>query len=157
MRKSVLDLFAGEKGVSALPVILIVSGIIIEVFIAVVAVSNLFSNSTASAQLSVEALEAAESGAEDAIIRVLRLGECSPGAVGCYPLTYTLTIGNREACVNIVDAVLGDGSITVISRGAAFTRVRAIQVELAISAITRKLEVQSFAEVEVPDTFEECS
>lgn len=146
-----------KRGVSALPIILIVSGIIIEVFVAVVAVSSLFSNSTLSTQLSVEAIEAAESGAQDAIIRIIRLGECSPGGAGCYPATYSLTVGGRDACINIIDDTLGDGSIRVISRGAAFTRVRAIQVDLAINEDTQVLETQSFQEIEVPDSFIECS
>src|SRR3989344_3732313 len=58
------------KGISALPTVLLISGIIFEVVVAGLAVARLSSRGLLGEQLSVEALKAAESGAHDAISRV---------------------------------------------------------------------------------------
>ena len=90
-----------------MPMVLLISGIILEVVIAGLAISKLFGQSLLSEQLSVEALKTAESGAHDAIIRVTdRLADCPDSATyndsAAYcPSLYSLTVGEREACVSI--------------------------------------------------------
>src|SRR3990167_7174152 len=61
---------SSKQGISALPTILLLSGIILEVVIAGLTVAYFFNRSLLSEQLSTEALKAAESGAHDAISRV---------------------------------------------------------------------------------------
>ncbi|MDP3953561.1 MAG: hypothetical protein Q8P99_01955 [bacterium] len=153
--------FSGNKGISALPMILLISGIILEVVVAGLVVSQLFSQSILSEQLSVEALKAAESGAQDAIIRVTDyLADCPDSATyndtAAYcPSLYSLSVGDRETCVSIGN--IASGQMTIYSRGQAFTREKTIQAVLGVSVSEAKVEVQSFKEVATPDTiFDTC-
>ena len=86
------------KGLSALPTILLISGIILEVVIAGLSVSQSFNKSVMSEKLSIEALKIAESGAQDAIMRVNDYMDCP--SEYC-PSLYSLTVGSGEACVSI--------------------------------------------------------
>lgn len=136
-----------------MPTILLLSGIILEVVLAGLAVSQLFSSSILNEQLSIQALKAAESGAHDAIIRINDYINC-PNATYC-PSTYTLIIGNHSACVNIGSIV--SGQMTIRSKGTAFTREKTIKVVLGIITNEAKVEVQSFKEIENPGDFTSCS
>lgn len=157
-----MNQFRKDKGISALPVILLISGIILEVVVAGLVVSQLFSQSLVSEQLSVEALKAAESGAHDAIIRVNDfLADCPDSATyndaSAYcPSLYSLTVGGRNACVSI--GAVTNGTITIYSRGQAFTREKTIKAVLGVSVSDAKVEVQSFAEVVTPaNVFDNCT
>jgi len=141
-----------KKGVSALPTILLVSGIIMEVVIAGLVVSQLFSNSLLSEQLATEALEVAKSGAQDAVNRVTSYINC-PDAVYC-PSTYTVTVGSRSACVNI--GSISSEIMTIYSKGTAFTREKTVEAVLGISTSEAAVTVHSFKEIETPDGFISC-
>src|SRR3989344_4776124 len=93
------------RGVSALPTILLLAGIILEVVVAGLAVAQLSNRGLLSEQLSIEALRAAESGAHDAISRVNDYIDCpdyastGPSDVNnanwkC-PSLYTLTVNEN--------------------------------------------------------------
>jgi len=142
------------KGMSALPVILLISGIILELVIAGVIISQLSGQSLFSEQLSVEALAVAEAGAQDAIIRVTDyLSEC-PDATYC-PSLYALTVGSREACVSI--GSISGGQMTIYSRGQAFNREKTVEAVLGVSVSDAKVEVQSFKEIATPaGVFDSC-
>ncbi|MBI2011080.1 MAG: hypothetical protein HYS89_02560 [Candidatus Colwellbacteria bacterium] len=130
------------KGVSALPVILLVSMIILELAIAVALTASSLSNTFYGERMASEALSAARAGAEDAIIRVIRYKNCP--TTGC-PASYTVTVGSRTADVTIASD--GSGHITINSTGAAFTRKKKVQVILGVNSSTGEVKLQSFAEV----------
>ena len=141
------------KGASALPSMLLISGIILEVVIAGLVVSQLFSKGLLGERLSLEALKAAESGAYDAILRVRSYINC-PDATYC-PSLYTISVGERSACVSI--GSISDGQMTINSRGSAFTRQKTLQAVLDISTSDARVDVQLFREVETPSgIFDSC-
>lgn len=142
-----------SRGASALPVVLLISGIILEVVVAGLAVAQFFSNSSAAEQLSIGALEAAESGASDAILRVTSYINC-PDTDYC-PSSYSLSVGTYSACVNI--GSISGGEMTIHSKGIAFTRERTIEAVLEVSTSTARVNVNSFKEVETPESFTSCS
>lgn len=142
------------RGISALPIVLLLSGIILEVAVAGLAVSHFFNKSLSSEQLSIEASKAAESGAHDAISRVNDYINCPDSvtyndANAKCPSLYKFTVnGDRTACVSI--GAISGGQMTVLSRGSAFTRHKTAEVVLGVGTTTATVEVRSFKEVETP-------
>jgi len=132
-----------NKGFSALPTVLVISMIIVEVAVVSVVLANVFSNTRFSERLAAEAYSAARSGAQDGILRVIRYKNC-PMTPGC-PASYSLEVGNRSASVSITDN--GDGTITVQSTGSAFSRNKSVEAVLGVSANTGKVSIQSLKEV----------
>ena len=156
-----------EQGISALPTILMLSGIILEVVVAGLVVAYFFNRSLLSEQLSVEAMKAAESGAHDAISRINDYINCPDSttyndtAAKCPDVYEYFFIDSSEpsqdriACVAIGN--ITGGKITIYSRGTAFTRNKTIEVILGIATTTATVEVQSFKEVEIPlGVFNDC-
>jgi len=141
-----------EKGASALPVVLLISGIIMEVVVSGLIVAQLLSGSLLSEQLATEALNIARSGAQDGVNRVLSYMDC-PNPVYC-PAAYQVTIGSRYACVNI--SVSGD-LITILSQSSVLTREKTVEVVLGVSEAEGRATVQSFKEIESPASPVSCS
>ena len=150
---------SSKQGISALPTILLLSGIILEVVIAGLTVAYFFNRSLLSEQLSTEALKAAESGAHDAISRVNDFINCPDSqtynASSSCPSLYKYTFidsseadQDRIACVSI-GSITG-GKMTIYSRGTAFTRNKTIETILGIATTTATVDVQSFKEIETP-------
>jgi len=147
-----------NSGISALPTILLLSGIILEVVVAGLTVSQLFSQSAMGERLSTEALKAAESGAHDAISKVRDYVNC-PDVTYCpslYELVVNEDLDNRVACVSISTI---SGGIKILSRGRALNRYVTVEVQMAISTTPPSVEVQSFKEIETPSdgTFDSCA
>ena len=142
------------KGVSALPTVLLLSAIILEVVVGGLAIAHFLSNSLLSEQLSIEALKAAESGAHDAISRINDYINCpdsgtyNDASAKC-PSLYKFTVnGDRTVCVSI--GTISGGEMTIRSRGSAFTRRKTIEAVLGVATTTATVEVQSFKEIETP-------
>ena len=141
-----------SKGASALPVILLVSGIIMEVVVAGLVVAQLFSSSLLSQQFATEALAVAKTGAQDAVNRVTSYVDC-PDATYC-PSTYTVTVGGRSACVNIGE--IASNEMTIHSQSTVLTRQKTVEAVLIIDTSNAQVTVKTFKEVEEPDGFTSC-
>lgn len=142
-----------QSGAATLPVILLISGIVIELAIAGIVVSALLTNTVFSSRLSAEALAAARAGAQDAIIKIIRdknFAAPSPG--------YSLSIiANRTSAQIIVcrdwktvatpcdTANLGLDEITSI--GTALTRKKKIKAVVGVDPSSGKISVVSFGEI----------
>ena len=70
-----------QSGAVTLPVILLISGTVMELAIAGVVISALLSNTVFSSRLSAEALAAARAGAQDAIIKIIRYKNCNAASL----------------------------------------------------------------------------
>ena len=134
-----------QKGASALPVILLVSGIIMEVVIAGLVVAQLLSNSLLAEQLSTEALNVARSGAQDAVNRVMSYMDC-PDDTYC-PAAYEVTVDNRTACVSISES---NGIMTIRSQSNILTREKTVEALVSVKVDEAAVTVQSFKEIESP-------
>jgi len=130
-------------GIAALPTILLISSILVEVVVVGVVLANALNNSRFSERVAAEAYAAANAGAEDAILRIIRYKNC-PATPGC-PSSYSLAVGSRSADVSIVDS--GGGVITIQSTGTASMRKKKIEVILGASSNTGEVSLQSFREV----------
>jgi predicted metalloprotease len=140
-------------GAAALPSILLLSGIIAEIILAVIVVAGLFSRSGFGARLSAEATAAAYAGAEDGIYRILRGDSTVLVSLYSYSIFFNpeqtrsaeVTIRRIEGCSSSV--AFCDYSIA--SEGKAFLSNRKVEAVLSVDPLTRQIEVRSFKEIEV--------
>ena len=145
-----------HAGIATLPVILLISGIVMELTIAGVIIASLITSTIFSERLSAEALAAARSGAQDAIVKIIRYN-CSSFISGCpsenpdSPDVVVLA-ENRTAEVYIAAKTpIGDGvRFTVSSVGIAATNKKKIEALVEVSASSGKVSVVSFKEVPLP-------
>lgn len=126
------------SGISALPTILIVSAIIIEIAVTGVVLASVLSNTRFSDRLATEALGVARAGAQDVMLQVIR-------EKGCPSSLSDLTVGSRTAERTCYDNTVG--GITIRSTGSAFTRKKKIEVVLRVDPTTGKVSLKSFKEV----------
>lgn len=126
-----------NKGISALPTVLIISMVIIEVAVIGVILANIFNNTRFGERLAAEAYGAARSGAQDAILKVVRIKTC--------PDDFSLAVGLRTADVTCTDN--GSGIITIDSGGSAFLRNKSIRVVLEVDSDTGEVSIRSIKEV----------
>lgn len=135
-----------QSGAVTLPVILLISGTVMELAIAGVVISALLSNTVFSSRLSAEALAAARAGAQDAIIKIIRYKNCNATSCGG-AVPYTITVGPRTtADVSLVEDVINH-TLTVNSTGTALTRKKKIQAVVGIDPSSGKTSVVSLKEV----------
>lgn len=133
-----------NTGVAALPMILLISAIIIEIAVISVVLATTLNNTRFSDRLGTEALSAARAGAHDAMIRVVRFKDCPSDPNPECPAMYSLNVGSRSADVTIST---GAGLVTIISTGKALSREKRVQVILGVDSVTGEVSLQSFKEI----------
>lgn len=143
------------KGVAALPVILLISAIIIELVVASAFLAFSFSTGSYGTQLAAESLFAARAGSDDAMYRVIK-NDISPGTT---MYNFSVTIGPRTVTSEVViekDPVdLGSCSTAwgcrfrVRSKGKSFIRERKVELILSVDSTTREIKKESFKEIEI--------
>ena len=134
-----------RKGQAALPTIVLLGGLMVEVVIAGALVVFLFNNSTYGTRLSIEAFGVAHSGIQDALLKISldkNLNILSPG--------YSLSI-NSISSANIVverDPIdLGVGKTRITSVGTTLIRSRKLQAILNINNTTGSMKIESLSEI----------
>jgi hypothetical protein len=131
-----------NKGISALPMVLVISMVIIEVSVISVILANTFNNTRVGQRLAAEAYYAARSGANDGILRVLRYQD-SPSVPEC-PDSYELMVGSRVA--NVCMSTEGD-NVIVESTGSAFFSSKKVEATIEIDPDSSEISIVSFKEV----------
>jgi hypothetical protein len=140
------------NGVAALPVILLISGIIIEVIAASAFLAFSFSSGSFGTLLAIESFFGARTGIDDAFYRVVKNN---------YPSSYSLTTTTGAHTVVIDVTVEKDpidlGSCSpawgcryrIYSLGRVLFRERKMELILAVDPNTREIRRESFKEVEI--------
>lgn len=90
---------------------------------------------------SKKALTVAETGAEDAFIRVVRNKRCNEGGTPACS-SYTLTLTDGTATITVT----GSGSKTIVSQGTVGNKTRKIQVDVSFDS-NNKATKTGWAEV----------
>lgn len=135
------------RGQMALPVIILISGIIMEIAIAIAFVSHFASTSGLGDKLSVRALSVAQAGIRDASIKIARDKNFVPS-----PNPYNLTVGDDTVSIS-VEKNPGDlptGSHRVTATAVAGSRQRRLVGILSVDATTGKVITQSIKEEAIP-------
>jgi len=131
-----------RRAVAALPSIIIMGSIILEIAVVGAFLAYLFSQSGYGLRLSAEALNAARAGAQDAILRVVRNKDFSSSG-------YTLTNNGRDATVVVLASTPTSGFTTVTSDASALSRRKKIKVVLTIDSLTGKVDIISYEEITI--------
>jgi len=133
-----------SKGQTALPTIILISGLIVEFAVAAVFINYFFSTSSLGEKLASRALAAAKAGIEDATIKLARDKEFLPSA-------YNLSIDNDTATVSLsrqIDAY-NNYLITIDAIGTAGSRQRKLEAIIVVNRLTGQLNLQSLSEKSV--------
>lgn len=133
-----------NKGIAALPTILLLGGLAIEIIIALTVTSTVFVESEFGSKLSNDALLAANGGIDDAIMRVVLDKNFTSNL-------YTVNLGNYSADITACkDApCIDNGKHKITSTGNAQTRRRKLEAILDVDSITGEVRLQSLKEVQL--------
>jgi len=129
-------------GQAALPIILFISGIIIEIAIAGAFVTFFSGASIYGERLSARALAAAEAGIRDAQMKIVR-------NKGLGATSYSLPVGVDSTSVIVAQTVDNPNNLyiyTISSTGTALSRQKKLVATLVVSQITGLAKLQSLVE-----------
>lgn len=139
IRHSPNSKFSGQRGVMALPSIIVISLLVLIAGIGI-ASSGFFENLMSYGEIgSKKSLLAAEAGAEDAFERLTRDKDCS----SC--LSYSLSFD--DATTNIIVSNSGANQKTITSEGNYRGKKRKVQVVVDFDSITDKATQTSWQEI----------
>jgi len=139
--------FATSRGQMSLPVILIISGVFVEIAIAGAFIVGFMISSGQGERLSVRAIAAAEAGIRDSFIKIARdkdfLPEINP---------YVFTVNEDSASVFVEKTPLDANytSYQITATGIAGTRQRKLTASLLVDNNTGETKLQSAEETVIP-------
>lgn len=140
------------NGVAALPAMLLIGGIIVEISIAGAFISYLFSQSSFGIKLSEEALSFAQSGIQDAIIKIIRNKDFFSAS------GYDITIANKTAHIVVckdsksISAncdTINTGKNEITSTGSILVKKRKIRAIVNINSNTGEVKIESIGEIQL--------
>lgn len=131
-----------NNGQAALPMVLIIGGVLFEIAVGLTFIVFLLLNSGLGERLSAEALGVAQAGLADAFIKIARDKNFSSAG-------FTVPIDNRTATVTVVRDVsnLAFERKTVTSIGSAGARQKKLQAVLVIVSNSGKIDLESVNEI----------
>ncbi|HDH31542.1 MAG TPA: hypothetical protein ENH26_02075 [Candidatus Wolfebacteria bacterium] len=144
-----------NKGIIALPTMLLIGGVIVEIGIAGLLVSYFLIQSNLGIRLSAEALAVARSGTQDAIIKIIRDKNFTSGS------PYSLTVGEWSAQIIVckdsrtISTACDDldpsnkGKHEITSLGIVQKKQRKIQTILNVNSATGEVNVESIEEIAI--------
>jgi uncharacterized protein (UPF0333 family) len=134
-----------KNGQIALPFVLLIGGIIIEIVIAGSFISFFVSAVSLGEQLSVRALSAANTGIYDATMKISSNKEFGAGVEG---ISYNIEVGNDTAVVEVSRSVDPKNFYlyTIESTATSRSRERKIVAELVVDQTTGQLSLKSIEE-----------
>ena len=133
-----------KNGQIALPFILLVSGIIVEITIAGSFVTYFLATSGLGERLSLRASAAAHSGIRDAMIKISRDKDYASA-----PQNYELDVGDDTASVSVSrtsDDPQDSYIYTIASTATASSRKRKLEATVIVSQTTGFIQLQSLSE-----------
>lgn len=130
---------------TALPTLLVMSSVIVEIAIAVALAAYLLSNSSASARYGAEALAAANSGAQDAAIRIARDKSYSSSG-------YTISVGSSTATIVVQtntgkDGAAASGKSRILATGTTRLFSKKLEIVYSINDTTGEMTLESYDEI----------
>lgn len=128
-----------KKGIAALPTILLISGIIVEISVAGILMAYFFGQSGFGIKLSAEAFGAANAGVSDALIKIVR-------DKNFFHSGYNLTVGRGQSYVVVCKDTCVLGKHEIISTGSVLTKRRKIQAIVNVDNATGEVKIESIKE-----------
>ncbi|MFH1346691.1 MAG: hypothetical protein ABIH10_00380 [Spirochaetota bacterium] len=132
-----------QKAAVTLSITLLVGGLILELGIALAFVSYYLVQGGFGLKLSEEALTAARSGVQDAMVRIVRDSNFNPS-----PNPYSLTVGSGSAQITVCkDTCAGTDKFQVDSLGSVLTKRRQVRAVIAVDNLTGEAKLESEKEI----------
>lgn len=142
-----MKFFNQRKAAAALPMVLLIGGVIVEIAIAGAFIAYYLSQSGFSIKMSAEAYAAAQAGVQDVLIRIIREKSFNPD-----PNPYILTVGNREAQITVCkDVCVGTDKYEITSLGIAFNQRRQLRAVISINPFNGQAFIESIQETIIAD------
>jgi len=132
------------RGIAVLPTILLIGGLIVEIGIAGLFISYFLNSSGFGVKISEEALSAAKSGIDDAVIKIIRK---KGDAILPYP--YTLNIDNNSAQVWVLKDAPSNGKYEITSLGSAGLKRRKLEAVVDINNNDGEVKIEFIKEVAI--------
>lgn len=134
-----------HEGQAALPAVLLIGGIIIEIGIAGAFIAFILSSSGWGERLSAQALSAAKAGVEDAFIKITISKNFVPS-----PNPYSFAISGSTVEVSVAKDPAGypTGRHKVTSTGKALSRQRKLEAIIVVDKDTGKVDLELIKEIE---------
>jgi hypothetical protein len=138
-----------ERGASALLIVLLIGGIILEIAVVFLFINFYLGESGFGAELSLRALGAARSGLDDALLRVIR-------DINLANQEYTLNSNNVSSLIVICNGsktinsncdTSNIGKIEITSLGQAGTRQRKLRAFLNVNSRNGEINIESIKEI----------
>ena|SRR3990167_6031901 len=130
-------------GIAVLPTILLIGGLVVEIGIAGLFISYFLNSSGFGVKISEEALSAAKSGIDDAIIKIIR----NKGSVVSSP--YTINIGNNSAQISVIKDLPSVGKYEITSLGSAGLKRRRLQAIINVDNNSNEVKYESLKEISI--------
>jgi len=127
-------------GIAVLPTILLIGGLVVEIGIAGLFISYFLNSSGFGVKISEEALSAAKSGIDDAIIKIIRNIVSSP---------YTINIGNNSAQISVIKDLPSVGKYEITSLGSAGLKRRRLQAIINVDNNSNEVKYESLKEISI--------
>ncbi len=131
-----------KKGLAFMPTVLMIGVIMAELGIALVFLIYLSNLSSFSTRVSQEAMFAARTGVNDAILRIGR-DKTFPSGFS----NYEMSIGRVAVLVNIQKNTPGNNQDTIVSTASVRSFQRVIQAIISINAKTDEVTIVSMEEI----------
>ena len=136
--------FEFSNGIAALPLVLMIGGLIGEIFVALLVGNFFLVQSESGLRASSKAFLAAQSGYQDAFIRIIR----NKSSEGSYTLNFSDSSADVTVCRNLPEpacAGLNKDKITVLGR--YHDKIRKFEAVLDVNQSTGEATLESFNEV----------
>jgi hypothetical protein len=131
-----------QKGIALLPAVLMIGTIMIELGLALTFVIYLSNLSSYGVRLSQEALYAARTGVNDAILRTVRDKNFPSG----YSV-YTITIGRANVEVTVNKNIPSTNQNTIKAVATVLTRKKTMEAVISIDSNNGEVAIVSFGEI----------
>lgn len=139
-----------KSGVAALPVMVLIGGITMVIAVTGLLVVYTLGQGAFGAKFSAEAFSAAQSGIDDALIKIIRnknFSSPTPYAVSVGARTATVTVCKDFKSVSSSCDTANDGKDEITSVGSAFTKSHKIRAIISVIPLTGEIQVDSVAEI----------
>lgn len=139
-----------RNGVAALPVMVLIGGITMSVAVTGLLVTYALSQGVFGGKLSAEASSAAQSGIEDAVVKIIRNKNFSS------PIPYSVSVGIRTTIVTVCKDfktvsspcdTANTGKDEITSLGTALTKSHKLREIMSVNPLTGEIQMESVGEI----------
>lgn len=116
-----------RHGQTAISLILVIAGVIIAVALGIAFIVITFVNSSSGYQAATRAIAAAQSGVNDAVLRLARNKDLASG-------TYTLPVGADTVAVTLTTGSPAAGEVTVVADAVVLFHEKKLQAIVSVSS-----------------------